>query len=110
MVKESDIQHEIDTYNELIGAGGELGCTLLVEIADAGERAQKLTKWMGLPEKLYLKFAEGTKALAEVDERQNEDQKISSVQFLRFVCGDQKPVAIGSEHEEYQVSKCFATY
>jgi hypothetical protein len=28
MVKETDIQHEINTYNELLGDSGELGCTL----------------------------------------------------------------------------------
>lgn len=103
MVKEADIQHEIKTYNELIGEQGEICCTLLVEIADANERAEKLTKWVGLPEKLYLKFEDGTKAFAQVDERQNEDEKISSVQFLKFNCGDKKPIAIGCEHKAYQV-------
>ncbi len=103
MVKEADIQHEIKTYNELIGTNGELGCTLLVEIADATERAEKLTKWVGLPEKIYLKFADGTKAFARVDERQNEDEKISSVQFLKFDCGGKTPVAIGCEHNDFQI-------
>jgi len=31
------IQHEIDTYNELLGGPGELGCTLLIEIDDRAE-------------------------------------------------------------------------
>ena len=35
IVKEEAIQHEIDTYNELLGSIGELGCVLLIEIADA---------------------------------------------------------------------------
>ncbi len=103
MVKEADILHEIKTYNELIGENGGLGCTLLVEIADATERAEKLTKWVGLPEKLYLKFADGSKAFAQVDERQNEDEKISSVQFLKFDCGGKTPVAIGCEHSALNV-------
>ena len=37
MVRESDIAHEIETYNELLGGPGELGCTLLVEIPTAEE-------------------------------------------------------------------------
>jgi hypothetical protein len=98
MVKEADILHEIKTYNELVGNNGELGCTLLVEIADADDRAEKLATWVGLPEKLYLKFADETKAFAQVDERQNEDEKISSVQFLKFNCVGKTPVAIGCEH------------
>lgn len=107
MVKETDIQHEIKTYNELIGENGEICCTLLVEIADANERTEKLAKWVGLPEKLYLKFADDTKAFAQVDERQNEDKKISSVQFLKFDCGDKKPIAIGCEHEAYKIETEF---
>jgi Protein of unknown function (DUF3501) len=103
MVKEADIQHEIKTYNELIGNEGELCCTLLVEIADANERAEKLTNWVGLPEKLYLKFEDGTKAFAQVDERQNESEKISSVQFLKFDCKGNSPVAIGVEHSGLQI-------
>lgn len=103
MVKESDILHEIKTYNELIGNAGEICATLLIEIADANERAEKLTKWVGLPEKLYLKLADETKTYAQVDERQNEDEKISSVQFLKFNCKGKMPIAIGCEHEAYQV-------
>jgi len=103
IVKEADILHEIKTYNELIGDQGEICATLLVEIDDPTERAEKLKTWVGLPEKLYLKFADETKAYAQVDERQNEDEKISSVQFLKFVCGDKLPIAIGSEHSAYRV-------
>lgn len=103
IVKEADILHEIKTYNELIGGNGELCCTLLVEIADANERAEKLTAWVGLPEKLYLKFADGSKAFAIVDERQNEDEKISSVQFLKFDCAGLTPTAIGCEHSALQI-------
>jgi hypothetical protein len=103
MVKEADIQHEIKTYNELIGNEGELCCTLLVEIADPNERAEKLNSWVGLPEKLCLKFADGSKAFAQVDESQNEDEKISSVQFLKFECGGKTPVEIGVEHSALQV-------
>jgi Protein of unknown function (DUF3501) len=105
MVKEADIQHEIKTYNELIGNEGELCCTLLVEIADSDERAEKLNSWVGLPEKLYLKFADGSKSFAKVDESQNEDEKISSVQFLKFDCGGKTPVSIGVEHSALQVEE-----
>ena len=38
IVKENDIQHEIDTYNELIHPAGSLGCTLLIGIDDEAER------------------------------------------------------------------------
>ena len=40
---ESDILHEMTTYNELLGEKGELGCTLLIEIDDAAKRAELLS-------------------------------------------------------------------
>ncbi len=103
LVKEADIRHEIDTYNELIGSRGEIYATLLIEIADETERAKKLSEWTALPEKLYLKLEDGSKAFAQVDSRQNEEEKISSVQFLKFDCGRKTPVAIGSDLEKLKI-------
>jgi hypothetical protein len=103
IVRESDIQHELDTYNELVGGPGELCATLLIEIEDVDDRARKLVEWVGLPEKLYLKLRDGSRAYAQPDERQNEDAKISSVQFLKFVCGGQIPVAIGCAHPKNSI-------
>lgn len=42
IVREADILREIETYNELFGKEGELGCTLLIEIGDRAVRAPKL--------------------------------------------------------------------
>lgn len=61
MVRESDIAHEIETYNELLGGPGELGCTLLVEIPTAEERDVLLRKWREVPTHLYARLADGRK-------------------------------------------------
>jgi hypothetical protein len=98
IVKESDIQHELDTYNELIGDSGTIGCTVLIEIPDAAERAEKLASFVGMPDKFYLKCEDGTKCFGVPDIRQNEDEKVSSVQFIMFKCASGKPVAVGVEH------------
>ena len=50
IVKESDVQHEIETYNEVLGGDGEFGCTLLIEIDDPAVRDVKLKEWWRLPE------------------------------------------------------------
>lgn len=97
MVREADVRHEIDTYNELLGGEGELGCTLLIEIDDAAERAVKLREWYGLPEHVYLLLADGTRVRARVDERQRDDERISSVHYLRFDVRGQVPVAVGCD-------------
>lgn len=103
MVREADIRHEIDTYNELIGGSGEIFATLLIEIEDPDKRAKLLAEWVGMPEKIYLGFADGTRAYAIPDIRQNEEAKISSVQFLKFVCGPAVPVTIGVDHSGLKI-------
>ena len=57
IVKEADIQHELDTYNELIHPKGTVGCTLMVGIDDEAERDVKLRAWLGLNEHIYAKLA-----------------------------------------------------
>ena len=69
MVKEADIQHELDTYNGLMGEAGELGATLLIEIDDEAARPELLRKWRDLPRRIALVFEDGSEALAQVDGR-----------------------------------------
>ncbi len=97
IVKETDIQHELDTYNELLGGPGELGCTLLIGIDDEGLRQEKLSAWLGMPAHLYAKLPDGTKVRPVFDDRQVGDTRLSSVQYLRFPVGGVTPVAIGCD-------------
>jgi hypothetical protein len=100
MVKEADIRHEIETYNEVLGGPGEVGCTLLIELDDPAERAEKLVKWIALPKHLYAKRADGTRAYARYDQRQVGDTRVSSVQYLKFEVGGQAPLAVGCDHPD----------
>jgi hypothetical protein len=97
IVKEDDIQHELDTYNELIHPAGTVGCTLLVGIDDEQLRDQKLHEWMGLNEHIYAKLPDGSFARPTWDPRQVGDTRLSSVQYLSFALGPEAPVAIGIE-------------
>ena len=98
MVDEDAIAHELETYNELLGREGELGATLLIEIDDPAERAVKLRDWMGLPGSLYVKTASGRRVKATFDARQVGDERLSSVQYLKFDTRGEVPVAVGSDH------------
>lgn len=100
MVKDADIRHEIETYNELLGGPGELGCTLLVEIDDAAARAEKLSRWLALPSHLYARRTDGRLARARFDARQVGETRVSSVQYLKFDVGREAPVAIGCDHPD----------
>ena len=97
MVKEEDISHELETYNELLGKKGELGAALLIEIDDPATRAVRLREWLGLPGALYVKTASGRKVRATYDARQVGEDRLSSVQYIKFDTGGEVPVAVGSD-------------
>lgn len=97
IVRETDIQHELDTYNELLGGDGELGATLLIEIDDPVERAAKLTAWLELPWHLYAELEDGEKVYARFDERQIGEGRLSSVHYVKFAVGGRTPVAVGCD-------------
>jgi hypothetical protein len=103
IVRESDIAAELATYNALLGDDGELGCVLLIEIDDKAERERLLRHWFALPRHLYLKCQDGSRVAATFDEAQIGDEKISSVQYLKFTVGKRIPVALGSDHPQLQI-------
>jgi hypothetical protein len=97
IVKEDDIQHELDTYNELIHPDGTLGCTMLVGIDDEAVRDQKLQEWMGLNDHIYAELPDGSRARPTWDPRQVGETRLSSVQYLSFPLGPEPPLTIGIE-------------
>lgn len=97
IVKEADIRHELQTYNELLGGPGALGASLLIEIEEPAERDGKLKAWLALPRRLYAKLADGTKVRATYDERQVGETRLSSVHYLKFDVKGQVPVALGTD-------------
>jgi hypothetical protein len=103
IVRESAIQHELDTYNELIGGPGELKCSLLIGLPDEATRAEKLSQWMDLLGTLYV-VVDGAKVRPTWDERQVGDTRLSSVQYLTFAVGDSAPTAIGCDHADPTVA------
>lgn len=103
IVKEADIRHELDTYNELLGGPGELGCTLLIEFDDPVERDERLQALLGLSATLYARLSDGRKVPATFDPRQVGDTRLSSVQYLKFDTDGMTPVALGASHPELTV-------
>ena len=97
LVREAEILHELETYNELLGVDGELGCSLLIEIPDAAERDRRLREWLGLPTHLYVKLEDETRVRPRFDPRQVGTDRLSSVQYLKFDVGGRVPVAVGSD-------------
>ncbi|MGB9338070.1 MAG: DUF3501 family protein [Polyangiales bacterium] len=95
IVKEDDIAHEIDTYNELIHPRGTIGCTLMVGIDDEAARDLNLRAWLGMNEHIYARLPNGDLVRPSWDPRQVGDDRLSSVQYLSFGIGEEAPAAIG---------------
>ncbi len=98
MVKESDILHELETYNEILPEPGGLAATLLIGIDDPRERDRLLRAWVDLPRHVYLRNEQGGLIRPRYDARQVGEDRLSAVQFLQFPAVGGVPVAVGVDH------------
>ena len=103
IVRERDIQHELATYNAVLGGPGELGCTLLIEIDDPAERAARLKEWYDLPAHLFARAEDGTKVRPTFDAEQRGDGRLSSVQYVKFPMQGRVPIALGVDLPGLQI-------
>lgn len=85
---ETEIGHELATYNELLAGDGELSATLLIEYAEAAERDVKLRALVGLEQGgIRLVVGKLPGVVAQFDQRQVDDERISAVHYLKFALG-----------------------
>jgi len=79
------VQEELDVYNALLPAPGELSATLLIEITDEARMKEWLDRFMGLDhgEKLAI-VADGERVFGEFEGGRSHETKISAVHFVRF--------------------------
>jgi uncharacterized protein DUF3501 len=77
------IQHEIDTYNELLPGDSELSCTLMIEIDDRAEREAFLVKAKGLESHVWL-VASSNRLAARSKERTASAEQTTAVHYLKF--------------------------
>jgi hypothetical protein len=77
------IREEIEVYNELIPARGELSATLFLEIEDQTHLREDLLQFLGIDEAVYLKVG-GHSIHARFEEGRSKEDKISAVQYIKF--------------------------
>ena len=112
--EEEGIQGELDAYNPLIPDGGNFKATMMIEYPDPEERQRMLARLKGIEDRTWVQVegCERVYAVADEDlERENED-KTSSVHFLRFELSDEMRkalkygvgISVGVDHPEYRAS------
>src|SRR4051794_5755111 len=109
--EEAGIQDELDAYRPLVPDGRNWKATLLIEYEDVPERRAALARLKGVERHIWVQLEGCPKvhAIADEDQERENDEKTSSVHFLRFeltsdMLGAAKrglALAIGVEHPHY---------
>jgi uncharacterized protein DUF3501 len=114
LFEEEAICAELDAYNPLVPDGSNWKATMMIEYADSVERQGMLAKLIGIEDRVWVQPQSCSRVYAIADEdldRENEE-KTSSVHFLRFefapamretiLRGAQ--ISIGVDHPAYSAS------
>ena len=83
---EDGIQSEIDAYAPLVPDGHNWKATLLIEYPDPHERKRELSRLIGVEDRLFVEVEGHARvyAIADEDLDRENDEKTSSVHFVRF--------------------------
>lgn len=96
IAKEAEVQHEIDTYSDLLPSSDELSATVMFEFPSPDTRALRLHELVGFEEHLKLDVEGAGLAQAYFDRRQLDADRISAVQFVRFPLNDAQRTALAA--------------
>jgi hypothetical protein len=109
--EEEGIREELDAYNPLVPDGRNLKATLMVEYPDPEERRKKLEELIGIEDRAWVQVEGHGRvwAIADEDLDRENDEKTSSVHFLRFELSEEMAQALkkgaslgmGIDHPRY---------
>ncbi len=112
--EEAGIQDELDAYNPLVPDGTNFKATMLIEYEDPNELKAALARLKGIEDRTWVRV-EGCApvyAIADEDLERENEEKTSSVHFLRFELTREMAeslkygvgLAIGIDHPNYTAS------
>jgi len=106
------IADELDAYNPLIPDGNNWKVTLLIEYPDEAQRRAELAQLKGVEDRCWMQVAalERVFAIADEDLERENDEKTSSVHFLRFeltpgmvqAARTGAQISLGIDHDHYR--------
>ncbi len=110
--EEKGILEEMNAYRELIPDGSNWKATMMIEYPDPVERAERLTKLIGIEDNVWVRVQghDPVYAIADEDLKRETEEKTSAVHFLRFeltqdmIQALQKDalLSMGIDHSVYQ--------
>jgi hypothetical protein len=78
------IRSELDVYNALLPQPGELSATMLIEITEQTQIAERLLGFLGIDEAVFLQIGPAHRIRAEFEAGRSREDKLSAVQYVRF--------------------------
>ena len=83
---EDGINGEIEAYAPLVPDGSNWKATMLIEYPDAHERKRELARLIGVEDRMFVEVEGHARiyAIADEDLDRENDEKTSSVHFVRF--------------------------
>ena len=112
MLRDEQIAHEVETYNQLIPDADELSATLMIELTSERELREWLPRLVGIEQHIAVVLPDGTRVVgapSEEDElRLTRDDITAAVHFLKFRFAESDvemfasgPVHIVVDHPDY---------
>jgi hypothetical protein len=113
------INEELEAYNPLIPDGHNWKATFMIEYDEPGERAQQLSRMIGIEDKVWVQVESCDRVypIADEDLERDNENKTSSVHFLRFELTPSMIAAVhsgaticaGVDHPAYTVDSMLLT-
>jgi hypothetical protein len=107
------IRQEMDVYNELVPAQGELSATMLIEITEAERVREELVRLIGIDEAVRLEIGTRFVIRGQFEGGRSREDKLSAVQYVRFplsmdaqtaFCEGPEPVRLAIDHPHYRAA------
>jgi hypothetical protein len=104
------VRDEMAVYNALIPEPGELSATMLIEITEADQIREQLVRLIGIDEAVRMNVGRFS-IPARFEPGRSKEDKLSAVQYVRFVLddgarrafiGQTEPVRLVIDHPNYR--------
>jgi len=105
------IRNELDVYNALLPQPGELSATMLIEITQETQVAERLLSFSGIDEAVFLRVGSIAPIQAQFEAGRSREDKLSAVQYVRFALPPEArrtfadasvPVHVAIDHPNYR--------
>ncbi len=109
--EEAGIMDELEVFNPLVPDGSNWKATMMIEYPDPALRAEMLKQLKGVEGRVYVQVqgCDRVQAIADEDLERENEEKTSSVHFLRFELSSEMTqsvkhgaaISVGVEHQAY---------